>query len=179
MSDPGGGLPRWIMRGDPAIRQVAALPYRVEDDGSVRVLLITTRETRRWVIPKGNPIRGLAAYEAAAQEAFEEAGLSGLPARLPIGYYTYWKRRRSGAVRQATVAVFPLAVTGQADHWPEQHQRRSQWFALADAAAQVGDRELAPLIAGFALPPPQVALARGWTRAVGPIGRWVRARLRG
>ena len=161
-----------------AIRQVAALPYRVEDDGSVRVLLITTRETRRWVIPKGNPIRGLAAYEAAAQEAFEEAGVSGVAARQPMGYYNYWKRRRSGAVRQATVAVFPLAVTGQAELWPEQDQRRTQWFGIADAAAQVGDRELAPLIAGFGLPPPQVALAPGWTRPIGPIGRWMRARLR-
>lgn len=161
------------------MRQVAALPYRVAEDGSVRVLLITTRETGRWVIPKGNPIRGLAAHEAAAQEAFEEAGVSGVAAPLPMGYYTYGKRRRSGAVRQASVAVFPLAVTGQAERWPEQHERRSQWFTLAEAAAEVGDRELAPLIAAFVVPPPRVALARGWRRPISVIGRWMRARLRG
>src|SRR4051794_36610423 len=51
-----------------AIRQVAALPYKSDDDGKVRVLLITSRETRRWVLPKGNPIRGLASHEAAAHE---------------------------------------------------------------------------------------------------------------
>ena len=96
----------------PAIRQVAALPYRIDDAGQVRVMLITSRETRRWVLPKGNPIRGLASHEAAAHEAFEEAGVSGIPCPTPLGQYAYWKRRRNGQIKRATVALFPLAVTG-------------------------------------------------------------------
>src|SRR3546814_5625705 len=67
------------------IKQVAALPYRIEPDGAARILLITSRETRRWIIPKGNPIRGLEAHQAAAREAFEEAGISGIACPAAIG----------------------------------------------------------------------------------------------
>src|SRR3546814_12984086 len=67
------------------IKQVAALPYRIEPDGAARILLITSRETRRWIIPKGNPIRGLEAHQAAAREAFEEAGISGIACPSAIG----------------------------------------------------------------------------------------------
>ena len=65
------------------IRQVAALPYRPDPDGNIRVMLITSRETQRWVIPKGNLIKGLRAHEAAAQEAFEEAGVEGIACPTP------------------------------------------------------------------------------------------------
>ncbi|HWL48129.1 MAG TPA: NUDIX domain-containing protein, partial [Sphingomonadaceae bacterium] len=85
------------------MKQIAALPYRSEGDGSVRVMLITSRETRRWVVPKGNPIRGLAPHEAAAHEAFEEAGLHGIACPTALGSYQYRKRRRDGTIRNATV----------------------------------------------------------------------------
>jgi 8-oxo-dGTP pyrophosphatase MutT (NUDIX family) len=62
------------------------LPYRIDNEGAVRVLLITSRDTRRWVVPKGNLIRGLAGHEAAAHEAFEEAGVSGIPCPTPLGF---------------------------------------------------------------------------------------------
>jgi 8-oxo-dGTP pyrophosphatase MutT (NUDIX family) len=75
--------------------QVAALPVVVGDDGIARVLLLTSRETKRWVIPKGWPMKGLKPHEAAAQEAFEEAGLSGKIGKKPIGRYTYFKRREA------------------------------------------------------------------------------------
>ena len=162
------------------MRQIAALPYRVEEDGQVRVLLITTRETRRWVIPKGNPIRGLAAHEAAAHEALEEAGVSGIPCPTPIGVFTYWKRRRNGTQRRADVEVFPLAVTDQAEDWPEQDERDTRWFSVAEAAA-VTESELSQLIASFRVPPPLAgrgARALTWTRAQGgrfPIMRWFQA----
>lgn len=118
----------------------------------MQVLLITSRETRRWLLPKGNPIRGLSAHEAAAQEAFEEAGVSGVACPTPLGRYSYWKRRRDGSLRRAKVSVFPLAVTAQAEEWPEQDQRELSWLDLPNAAAAVQEAELARLIERFRAP---------------------------
>jgi 8-oxo-dGTP pyrophosphatase MutT (NUDIX family) len=75
--------------------QVAALPLKLGDDGVARVLLLTSRETRRWVIPKGWPMKGRKAHEAAAHEALEEAGVAGHAEKTPIGRYYYFKRRAS------------------------------------------------------------------------------------
>src|SRR3546814_3104367 len=79
-----------------AIRQVAALPYQIDAAGHARVMLITSRESRRWVVPKGNPVKGIALHEAAAHEAFEEAGVTGIPCPTALGEYRYAKRRRDG-----------------------------------------------------------------------------------
>lgn len=132
---------------------MAALPYRIEPDGSARILLITSRETRRWVVPKGNPIRGLDPHQAAAHEAFEEAGISGIPCPSPIGTYSYKKRRALGRLRTAKVRVFPLAVTTQLDIWPEQHERETRWFSPAEAAEAVDEPELKAILASFRAPP--------------------------
>src|ERR1700761_4167940 len=86
--------------------QFAALPWRRQGDGLFKVLLITSRETRRWVIPKGWPMAGHTPCEAAAQEAYEEAGLVGEPGQDSIGAYTYDKRLRDGTARPVTVQVF-------------------------------------------------------------------------
>src|SRR3546814_18246322 len=75
-------------------------PYRIEPDGAARILLITSRETRRWIIPKGNPIRGLEAHQAAAREAFEEAGISGIACPAAIGHYTYEKQIGRASCRE-------------------------------------------------------------------------------
>ena len=114
-----------------------------------RVLLITSRETGRWVVPKGNLMKGFAPHEAAAQEAFEEAGLRGVADPSPIGDFRYLKRRRVGNDRELSVTVYPLAVTAQADDWPERSQRRTRWFLPADASAAVDEPDLKLLIAGF------------------------------
>ncbi len=121
----------------------------MDADGRTRVLLITSRETGRWVVPKGNPMKGLAPHEAAAQEAFEEAGLSGIADPSPIGGFRYIKRRRIGADRQLSVTVYPMAVTAQADDWPERDQRDTRWFSPAEASAAVDEPDLKRLIAGF------------------------------
>jgi 8-oxo-dGTP pyrophosphatase MutT (NUDIX family) len=99
--------------GSRWIRQVAALPYRITDDGTAEILLITSRDTRRWIIPKGNLIRGLDPHQAAAHEAFEEAGISGIAYPSALGTYHNGKRRRNGSVRPTEVEVFPLAVVTQ------------------------------------------------------------------
>jgi predicted phosphate transport protein (TIGR00153 family) len=163
------------------IRQIAALPYRIDDRGAVSVLLITSRETRRWVVPKGNPIRGLASHEAAAHEAFEEAGVSGITCPTPLGSYQYYKRRRNGSLKRATVALFPLAVTDQAEDWPEQDERDSKWFTLPDAAAAVAEPDLGLLIGGFRAPrrpSGKIERLKLWAEAQGgrmPMVRWFQA----
>lgn len=131
--------------------QIAALPYRTMADGAFEVMLITSRDTGRWVIPKGNPMRGRAPHEAAAIEAWEEAGLRGIPCPIEIGEFVYWKRRAGGRLRRV-VSVFPLAVVEQLADWPERHQRVTQWFDLTAAAAAVDEPDLKAIIAGFQVP---------------------------
>ena len=125
--------------------QVAALPVRRGDDGEWRIMLVTSRETRRWVVPKGWPWPDRPDHEAAAEEAREEAGLLGKVASRSIGTYSYDKRRRSGVV-PVLVTVFVLEVTDELDGWPEQDQRQRTWFTVSDAAAAVDEPELAALI---------------------------------
>lgn len=129
-------------------------------------------------MPKGNPIRGLASHEAAAHEAYEEAGVSGIPCPTPLGSYHYWKRRRNGNLKRATVALFPLAVTGQADDWPEQDERDTEWFDLPRAAAAVEESDLSRLIGGFRAPSRPIGRTvrtLSWIRTQGgklPMLRW-------
>jgi 8-oxo-dGTP pyrophosphatase MutT (NUDIX family) len=104
------------------ITQYGVLPYRVDAEGKLEILLITSRERRRWVVPKGNPIPFLLNYESAAREAFEEAGVEGPISTVPIGSYRYEKRRRQGGGSPALVNLYPLRVTRQADAWPERDQ---------------------------------------------------------
>jgi 8-oxo-dGTP pyrophosphatase MutT (NUDIX family) len=127
--------------------QCAALPFRVGED--VEILLITSRETGRWVIPKGWPMKGKTASQAAALEAFEEAGVTGEIAPKPLGAYPYVKYRKSGAGRPCKVKVFPLRVTGQEEDWPEKGQRQARWLAWPQAAAAVQELRLGRLIRRF------------------------------
>jgi predicted phosphate transport protein (TIGR00153 family) len=116
------------------------------------VLLITSRETKRWVVPKGNPIRGLSAHEAAAQEAYEEAGIVGITCPAPLGHFRYDKRKRDGSLRPARVALYPLAVVEQLADWPEKDEREARWFDLESARDAVTEPELKRLIGGFRAP---------------------------
>ena len=125
------------------------MPYATESAGSVRLLLITSRETRRWVIPKGNTMRGIPAHLAAAREAFEEAGIMGVACPSALGSYRYWKRGKDGRFKEASVEVFPLAVHTETDEWPESAERERRWFGLAEAAEAVEEAELKALIAAF------------------------------
>ncbi|MDP1026583.1 DUF47 family protein [Sphingomonas sp. KR1UV-12] len=134
------------------LRQIGALPYRIAAGGVAEVMLITSRDTGRWVVPKGNPMAGLAGHEAAALEAWEEAGLRGFACAAPLGDYAYTKRQRRGPVA-ARVALYPLAVTAQAADWPERRERDTRWFSLPDAAKAVAEPDLSALIAGFRPPP--------------------------
>ena len=134
---------------DPrTLPQVAALPWRRRADGTLEVCLITTRETRRWTVPKGWPMKGLKDRDAARIEAEQEAGLSGKPDKVPLGAFTYWKRRaeRFDLVR---VEVYALKVTRQLPNWPEQGERDVRWMSPADAARLVDEPGLTTLLGAF------------------------------
>ena len=126
-------------------RQVGALPVRRGPDGSLLVLLVTTLQTQRWVIPKGWPWPEQHDYAAAAEEAREEAGVLGEAGTASIGSYTYEKRRPSGRL-PVRVAVYLLEVREELDTWPECEQRQRAWFTLSDAAAAVQEPGLRDLL---------------------------------
>ena len=127
--------------------QFAALPYRFDDD--LEILLVTSRDTGRWVIPKGWPMKGRKPHQAAAQEALEEAGVEGVITEEPIGGYQYKKRLGNGAELQCTVDVYSLEVERQRKRWPEQHQRTAHWFTPEEAAEAVHEPDLQELILSF------------------------------
>jgi 8-oxo-dGTP pyrophosphatase MutT (NUDIX family) len=124
--------------------QVAALPFRI-NDGRIEVLLVTSRETKRWLIPKGWPMKGKKPHKAAAQEAVEEAGVKGDIKQKPMGHYDYWKRRASH-FDLCRVDVYPLEVSKQLSSWREKGQRDARWFDVEEAAHQVLEPALAELI---------------------------------
>jgi 8-oxo-dGTP pyrophosphatase MutT (NUDIX family) len=126
--------------------QYAALPYRLVSNLDLEVLLVTSRETRRWVIPKGWPVQKLTPHRSAAHEAMEEAGLVGRIGRRSIGTYRYRKRLSTGSVVPCQVTVFPLKVSKQLMSWPEKDQRRTKWFKRDAAAKAVKEPELRAII---------------------------------
>ncbi len=129
--------------------QIGALPWRMSD-GVLEILLITTRNTRRWIVPKGWPIEGLSPREAVAREALEEAGIEGMVARKPLGWFSYDKLRKSGELLPCKVQVFAMQVTGQLDDWPEKAVRTVRWVTPQQAMTHVGEPGLRQLILDFA-----------------------------
>src|SRR5688572_23135376 len=115
------------------VAQVAALPVRRNPDGSYSVMLVTSRKTRRWIIPKGWPQPQQEDHAAAAQEALEEAGVLGTSYAESVGSYVYQKRRRTGAIA-VRVRVYLLAVTEELADWPERQKRERAWLTPAEAA---------------------------------------------
>lgn len=140
----------------PCRLQVAALPWRRTDAG-VEIMLITSRDTGRWVLPKGWPEGAEDFCEAAAREAGEEAGLSGAVARSEAGRYRYAKVLSSGEEVPCEVLVFPLEVDRVADKWKEKRQRRRKWVKPAEAARMLNEPDLCRLIATFGADPGKFA----------------------
>jgi 8-oxo-dGTP pyrophosphatase MutT (NUDIX family) len=137
----------------PRGAQCAALPLR-ETPGGPLVLLVTSRDTGRWVLPKGWLEPELTGAEAAAKEAYEEAGLTGRVDPAPIGTYRYAKRLPQDRTTPCTVQVHLMHVERELEAWPERGQRRRRWFGLAEAAMLVEEpglrallRRLAPKVA--------------------------------
>ncbi|MDO9336520.1 MAG: NUDIX hydrolase [Caulobacter sp.] len=136
-------------KGRAPAHQVGALPWRRRFSGALEILLITSRETRRWVVPKGWPMTGRSDPEAAAIEAWEEAGVKGLIAPAPIGAFTYVKRLKDGTDRLCRVKLYPLEVTTDRPDWPEAAERDRRWASPDEAADAVAEPELADLLRRF------------------------------
>jgi len=129
--------------------QVAAIPTRRCAGGALELLLVTSRDTGRWVIPKGWPWKSKPDHEAAAGEAWEEAGVRGQISAAPIGHYSYDKREID-SVRELEVVVFLMEATEERDAWPEAHERRRAWFDPKDAAKLVEEPELKAILKSLA-----------------------------
>lgn len=128
------------------LTQYGVIPVRIGAQRGIEVMLITSRDTRRWVVPRGNPIDGKSPSESAAQEAFEEAGTIGRTEPEPVGSYRYEKRRRDGSSVEAEVLLFRMDVEEVAERWPEMSERERRWFGVEAAAVAVHEPELANLI---------------------------------
>jgi 8-oxo-dGTP pyrophosphatase MutT (NUDIX family) len=126
-------------------KQIAALPYRKRGT-KIEILLITSRETKRWVIPKGWPMKGKEDHQAAAQEAFEEAGIEGHINEKSIGAYNYQKKKKSGNLVDCVVMVYPLEVSKLLRNWPEKSERKRQWFESKLAMGLVKEEGLKAVI---------------------------------
>lgn len=133
--------PEWV--------QVGALCYR-HKKGKLQILLVTSRGTRRWIIPKGWPMQGKHGAPAAKQEAWEEAGVA--VAQIdsePLGEYRYRKKMASGLALPVTTLVYPCEVSKLAKTYPEESQRKRKWFAPKKAAKKVLEPELKKMILDF------------------------------
>lgn len=144
---------RRFLGGLPPHVQVAALPWRESGDGLREVMLVTSRRSGRWVLPKGWPEDREPLHEAAAREAAEEAGVRGPVDAVEIGRFYYGKLTSTGFCRRCEVHVFPLQVENVADKWPERKQRKRHWFAPDEAARLVDEVGLRELIGTFAANP--------------------------
>lgn len=131
-------------------QQYGALCFRYRGDGpQVEILVITSREAGRWVIPKGWPMKGKKPFEAAATEASEEAGVSGTEKKKPVGRYTYLKELDNGDVAPCMVDVFQIEVTEVTGGFKEQGQRILEWVSPDEAARRVREIELKSLLVEF------------------------------
>ncbi|KUP95105.1 NUDIX hydrolase [Tritonibacter horizontis] len=137
------------MLSRPPRLQVAALCFR-ETEAGREVLLITSRDTGRWVLPKGWPMAGKTSAESAAEEAWEEAGVRrGRFEDQPIGRYVYDKRLDSGATEPLETLVYALEVEDLRDEFPEMHQRQRNWVTPSEAAVLVDEPQLRDLLSRF------------------------------
>ena len=141
-------LPKHIAQRTVPGAQVAALPYRVGPSG-IEILLITSRRTHRWIVPKGWTEKGSTPAADAAREALEEAGVCGEVAAVPIGVFHYVKEMKHGIGVPCRVSLYPLKVTRQRRSWSEKAARETKWHSVAEAAQLVSEPELKRLIMKF------------------------------
>ena len=129
--------------------QFAALPWRMQGH-SLQILLITSRRTHRWIIPKGWPMAKCRPATTAAREAAEEAGVSGEMGKRAVGHFRYQKLLNDGGELPCRVEVFPLKVTTERSDWDEKKERERKWFSVREAAAAVLEPQLKLVIRRFA-----------------------------
>lgn len=143
---------RKATKADPA-RQIAALPLKVGDDGLVQVLMVTSRGTQRWVVPKGWTMDGKKPWRAAEIEALEEAGAEGYIGSEALGTYRYNKELDDGHMVPVEVQLYPMMVARLRKRWKERRDRKRRWFSLTGAAKRVDEPELKAILTGLAVKP--------------------------
>ena len=139
-----------LMFRRPKRVQFAALCYRRAKDGALQILLLTSRDTGRWVIPKGWPMGTKPGHVVAETEAKEEAGVKGIVERDPLGNFNYGKAMAEGLVLPCEVQVHALEVTGTIKDYKEKGERRLEWVDPEEAAERVAEPGLKKLIRNFA-----------------------------
>jgi 8-oxo-dGTP pyrophosphatase MutT (NUDIX family) len=139
-----------LMFRRPVRVQCAALCYRFKKKSAQpEMLVITSRDTGRWVIPKGWPMEGKTLNQVAAREAYEEAGVKGEPGADAIGFYTYEKGMNNGMKIPCRVQVYPVVVFDMAKRFPEKGSRTIEWVSFEEAAIRVAEPLLKDLILAF------------------------------
>lgn len=126
--------------------QMAALPWRYGKDGGIEIMMVTSRISGHWLIPKGWPMPGKTDAEAAHQEALEEAGITGRISPMALGSYRYEKLKKDGTGTECIVAVYALEVLEERKNWRERASRQRCWFPLTEAASQAYEPGLRALL---------------------------------
>ncbi|AGF74532.1 NUDIX hydrolase [Bartonella australis AUST/NH1] len=136
---------KYILVDNTHFLQVGALIYRVKN-GILEFLLITSRGSGRWVIPKGWPISRQSFSQTVLQEAFEEAGIRGIVDTFPIGTYEYEKLDLRKKNSKFCVYVFSVLYLHQEKEWPEQNQRTYEWVTALEAAGRISEPKLKKIL---------------------------------
>jgi len=142
-----------------AKKQIAALPLRWGKDDKVEVLMVTSRDTGRWIVPKGWTMKGVKPWAAAAIEAMEEAGVKGHIAREVFGTYTYRKKLDDGEMQPCIVRVYPMIVEKEKSNWKERKQRTRKWFSLRKASKLVNEPGLSAMLKELSVKPKKARVA--------------------
>jgi 8-oxo-dGTP pyrophosphatase MutT (NUDIX family) len=145
--------------------QIAALPLVETKKGKLNVLMVTSRGTKRWVMPKGWQMDGKKPWQAAEIEALEEAGAVGYISKKPIGVYHYdkWISKKSSVACEVT--VYPMIVEKLKSKWKERHERKRRWFSPKAAARRVDEPELAKLLMEISKNPDRIPALRKLLKA--------------
>jgi 8-oxo-dGTP pyrophosphatase MutT (NUDIX family) len=133
----------------PSSKQVAALPLRKKRDKTLEVLLVSSRDTGRWVIPKGWPSKRMSDSAAAAREAKQEAGVTGKISKRIYGHYRYRKIEKE-STQLIEVAVYVLWVKKEKKQWREKTERQRTWFDVETASRKVREPKLRALLSALA-----------------------------
>ncbi len=146
-------------------KQIAALPMRWKKDGTFQVLMVTSRETKRWIMPKGWTMNGKKPWVAAEIEALEEAGAVGYIGKDVLGIYTYKKKLDDGSSLKCEVDVYPMVVENLKRNWKERDERKRKWFSAKGAAKRVSEPELAKLLRSLMKKPAKQPVIREFLKA--------------
>lgn len=128
--------------------QFGALCYRIKRK-KPEALLVTSRTTKRWIIPKGWPIDGKTPAQVAEIEAWEEAGVKGVSDGWCLGIFSFRKDTEDLGSLPCVAMVFAIRVMELSETYPESEERKRRWVSRKKAARRVDEPELARILRDF------------------------------